>query len=404
MAGMFGSQYDDTKVMIDDLSNLSQMNTAAKADSEGVMKPPKGEDMDAGSWWAWLSGYTRQKTQENVARVQEELASMGVDTTGLSPEYQQSMLEGIAQARAYRDKWGITTALGDAPTMLEEQGVFPQTSVEQPVGVTEEVLDAGETPEKPSLMDRAISMFTPSEPEPDSVDTSKPDTAGIMDKPVKTKDTKTSYSMNNAKMKKEFVLGYLADFEGTQAHSSLEGGADTAAYGVKNSMGLDRKDFKTDADFAAAVAFKHYNAAGKNFKETNRNIKVWSDLGDAGRYAVTDLHYNVGTIGSTGQKSTPKAALENTLEFIGMTTKDKTKVSLLSLATRRAKNWNKAAGDLGLTKIAKVQQIPTKKGTTFEYLDEDGNSVYTVESSRKAVSLKSDGSYNPLTETREEEL
>jgi muramidase (phage lysozyme) len=89
------------------------------------------------------------------------------------------MLEGIQQAQAYRDKWNITTALGDAPTMLEEQGVFPQTSVEQPVGVTEESLDAGETPEKPSLMDRAISMFTPSEPEPDSVDTSKPE-AGLM--------------------------------------------------------------------------------------------------------------------------------------------------------------------------------------------------------------------------------
>ena len=75
MAGIFGSQYNDTKVMVNDLDNLSQMNTAAKASSEGVMKPPKGEDMDAGSWWAWLSGYTRQKTQENVARVQEELAS-----------------------------------------------------------------------------------------------------------------------------------------------------------------------------------------------------------------------------------------------------------------------------------------------------------------------------------------
>lgn len=184
MAGMFGSQYNDTKVMIDDLSNLSQMNTAAKSSSEGVMKPPKGDEMDAGSWWAWLNGYTRQKTQENIARVQEELASMGVDTTGLSPEYQQSMLEGIQQAQAYRDKWNITKALGDAPTMLEEQGVFPQTSVEQPVGVTEEALGAGTvdiSPRaeqgEPRVMDR------PAEPEPSSVDTSEPDTAGIMAKP-----------------------------------------------------------------------------------------------------------------------------------------------------------------------------------------------------------------------------
>lgn len=184
MAGMFGSDYKDTKVMIQDLANLSQMYSEAKsANEEGIMKAPKGEQIDAGSWWAWLSGTTRQKTQEKIKQVQEELSSMGVDTTGMSPEYQQSMLEGIAQARSYRDKWGITTALGDAPTMLEEQGVFPQTSVDQPVGVTEEALDAGATPEKPSLMDRAISKDTPSEPEPDSVDTSKPDAAGIMAKP-----------------------------------------------------------------------------------------------------------------------------------------------------------------------------------------------------------------------------
>lgn len=217
MAGMFGSQYNDTKVMIDDLSNLSQMNAqTSKTDSEGVMKPPKGEEMDAGSWWAWLSGYTRQKTEENIKKVQEELASMGVDTAGLSPEYQKSMLEGIQQARAYRDKWGITTALGDAPTMLEEQGVFPQTSVEQPVGVTEEALDAGATPEKPSLMDRAISMFTPSEPEPDSVDTSKPETGGIMAKPETQASTDAAKGMSFLKFVAKGEGGYNSSNRGTK--------------------------------------------------------------------------------------------------------------------------------------------------------------------------------------------
>ena len=229
---------------------------------------------------------------------------------------------------------------------------------------------------------------------------------GLMAKPTaKTKPAvNTTYSMNANKIKNDYVLGYLADYEGTAAHSSLEGGSDTAAYGVKNSLGLKRESFKTDADFAAAVAFKHYNAAGKNFKETNSNVKVWSELGDAGRYAVTDLHYNVGTIGSTGKKKTPKAALENTLEFVGMTTKDKTKASLLSLATRRAKNWNKAADDLNLTKIDKVQQIPTKTGTTFKYLDNDNNVIYTFDTKRKPVYLNLDGSYGVLTETREEDL
>jgi hypothetical protein len=199
---MFGSQYNNTKVMIDDLSNLSQMNTAVKADSEGVMKPPKGEEMDAGSWWAWLSGYTRQKTQENVARVQEELTSMGVDTTGLSPEYQQSMLEGIAQAKAYRDKFDITQSLKDKPVLLEEQGAFPQTSIDQPVGVTEEALGAGTVDISPRAEEgEPRVMGRPAEPDPDSVDTSKPEAGGIMAKPSTT-------------VKKNSLLEFIASGEG----------------------------------------------------------------------------------------------------------------------------------------------------------------------------------------------
>lgn len=153
MAGMFGSQYNDTKVMVNDLDNLSQMNTAIKADSEGVMKPPKGDQMDAASWWAWLSGYTRQKTQENIKRVQEELSGMGVDTTGLSPDYQQSLLEGIEQARSYRRDWGITESLSDKSKWLEQQGDFPMP--EQSEVTTEELPPMDE---EASLADRLSNI------------------------------------------------------------------------------------------------------------------------------------------------------------------------------------------------------------------------------------------------------
>ena len=325
-----------------------------------------------------------------------------------------SVMNQLAQDSKVQLSSAVTKFIEDAETQVASNDIDPFTG--QPIGNNElgftDVSPAQEAPDQLGLMARpAASNDERQDPSywdrvlfgGDETETPAEEPAVEAEAPAEVDDT-TSYSMNNKKMKEEYVLGYLADLEGTQAHSSLEGGADTAAYGVKNSMGLDREDFKTDADFAAAVAFKHYNAAGKNFKETNRNIKVWSELGDKGRYAVTDLHYNVGTIGSTGKKSTPKAALENTLEFIGMTAKDGAKVSLMSLATRRAKNWNKAADSLGLTKIDKVQQIPTKKGTTFKYLDTDGNSIYTVNSGRRAVSLNSDGSYTVLTETRQEEL
>ena len=48
-----------------------------------------------------------------------------------------------------------------------------------------------------------------------------------------------------------------------------------------------------------------------------------------------------------------------------MTTKDGTKASLLSLSKRRAENWNKAAKDLGLDRIDKIQQMPRAGGGTI---------------------------------------
>jgi hypothetical protein len=94
--------------------------------------------------------------------------------------------------------------------------------------------------------------------------------------------------------------------------------------------------------------------------------------------------------------------MKNTLEFVGMTTKAKEKVSLISLAKRRAWNWNKAAGDIGEKTITKIKQIPTASGgTKFEYLDKDDNVVHSFTTSRKAVKLSSKGVATGLTETRE---
>ena len=100
-----------------------------------------------------------------------------------------------------------------------------------------------------------------------------------------------------------------------------------------------------------------------------------------------------------------KDAITNTLNYIIMTTKDKTKVSLVSLAKRRAENWNKAADELGLTKIDKIQQMLREGGgTIMKYLDSEGNVVHKVSTSRIPVTLKEDGDYDVLTTTREEEI
>ena len=140
-------------------------------------------------------------------------------------------------------------------------------------------------------------------------------------------------------------------------------------------------------------------------KNTKLNNSVWEDLGEAGRYALTDLHFNTGRVGDSADASDAKDAITNTLNFIIMTAKDKTKVSLVSLAKRRAENWNKAADDLGLTKIDKIQQMPRSGGgTIMNYLDSEGNVVHQVSTSRIPVTLKKNGTYKVLTTTREEEI
>jgi len=225
--------------------------------------------------------------------------------------------------------------------------------------------------------------------------------------------------MTFGKLKKDFVVGYLAGHEGIDPHKSIEGGKDTAAYGIKNSLGIERDNYKSgsegDKDFAAAVALKHYEKAERKFKAPildkygkNTNVSdVWDDLGEAGRYALTDLHFNTGTVGDSAKASNAKDAITNTLNFINMTTKDKkTKGTLFSLAKRRALNWNKAADELGLTKIDKIQQMPRAGGgTIMNYLDAEGNVVHKVSNGRKPIKVTNNkGDYKILTTTREEEI
>ena len=190
---------------------------------------------------------------------------------------------------------------------------------------------------------------------------------------------------------------YLKEHEGLKPHKSLEGGKDTAALGVKFSLGLNRKDYSSDAEFAAAVALKHRDKAKAKF-----GAAKWDALPESVKFTMTDLNYNNGTIGSSGDKADATAAMKNSLAYIGMTTKAGEKASLISLAKRRAWNWNKAASDIGAEEIAKIKQIPTASGgTKFEYLDASGNVIHSVPTSRKPVKLNNDGSATTLTTTRE---
>ena len=211
-----------------------------------------------------------------------------------------------------------------------------------------------------------------------------------------TDDTTTELSTYT----EDYAKVYLKEHEGLKAHKSLEGGKDTAALGIKFSLGLKRTDYTSDSEFAAAVALKHRDKAKAKFK-----AETWDALPKSVKYAITDLNFNNGTIGSTGDKSTTEESMKNTLNYIGMTTKAKEKASLISLAKRRAWNWNKAASDMGVSEIDKIKQIPTASGgTKFEYLASDGTVIHSLTTTRTPVKLNKAGVATTLTETREVDM
>jgi len=199
-----------------------------------------------------------------------------------------------------------------------------------------------------------------------------------------------------------FTDTVLRRFEGTEAHASLEGGRDTAAFGVKFSRGLNREDYESDLDFAAAVAQSHYDSVASTFSSYGQTL---ASLPVSVQNAVVDLHYNTGTIGNTAEKDNPVDMMRNTLDFIGVTASDGTSGSLISLAKRRAENWNAAASDIVVSRITSVEQVPTRGGgSQFRYLDADGNPVHTVTSSRAPITFTGGTSYRVNTQTRRMEI
>ena len=266
------------------------------------------------------------------------------------------------------------------PVAKDEADEIVNTLVEQ---LTNTRITAGKDVEEPA-------------PVTAETETNETTTGGLMSRRLDTKGSALpitelkSYTDNYAKV-------YLTEHEGLKPHKSLEGGKDTAALGVKFSLGLKRKDYNSDEQFAAAVALKHRDKAKAKF-----GAAKWDKLPDSVKFAMTDLNYNTGTVGSSGQKADATAAMKNTLDFVGMTTKAGEKASLISLAKRRAWNWNKAASDIGESKIAKIKQIPTDGGgTKFEYLDSDGGVIHSTTTSRKPVKLNKSGTATTLTTTRE---
>lgn len=158
MAGLFGAVYDNTQNQMQELSDMASTYSEGKTSDDGIMSIPPNEKVDAGSWWAWLNGLTRQKTKENIERVQEELKGMQLST--IPPDFQDSIQDAVSKMTMYQDT---------ADFIIPEQS-----------DVTVEPLDATTEP-----MTELPRLMVP----PESEDSPAPSPISVEEPPVADQDT-----------------------------------------------------------------------------------------------------------------------------------------------------------------------------------------------------------------------
>ena len=178
----------------------------------------------------------------------------------------------------------------------------------------------------------------------------------------------------------------LAGFEGTKAHTSLEGGAATGAFGIKDAKGLVRVPKEQDRDFAKRVVSKH-----KEEITSKVGADKWGGLPEGVRSAVLDLKFNVGSLGSklisaVKKGGDPKSVMLETLDTVRSTMlsdkgdfKKGDKIVSPGLAKRRAAGWNLAFPE---RKIEEVVFEEKGSRTKVTYLADDGEVLsYTTKGS-----------------------
>ena len=195
---------------------------------------------------------------------------------------------------------------------------------------------------------------------------------------TKTQDVKAKLMEGVVGKEKEFssaFMGRLAGFEGTKAHTSLEGGKTTGAFGIKDAKGLVRLPREGDKEFAGRVVDVHK-------KEVERKVgkKEWGAMPEGVRQAVLDLKFNVGSVGkklvAAIKGGDPKSAMLETLDTVSSTMqssegefKKGDRIVSPGLAKRRAAGWNLAFPE---RKIKEVVFEEKGNRTKVTYLADDG--------------------------------
>ena len=399
MAGMLNSDNQDKKAAIADLSNLASMYAQNDVDSGGIMGAPKGDDIDAGSWWSWLNGTTRQKTDEYKVQAQEDL--QGMDFSGAPAGYQSSMEEDLAKLLRMR---------GEANPLV-------QTSVEQPM-VSDDLAAREDLPAEELNDDeyflRTGELREPLSPAPveddipstglmspdqsaieqavqEAVSQGEPVTEGEKTKKLDGKDGDLEASYDEMEMDAylDAFIPEMAELEGMGGDVVLGDLEPTYSYGITerkaNEYGMQPGDYDNMEAFARAFAARY-----REEKEGMYPDIFTADLNKDIERGLQSYLWNRGSF-YTGQLR----AL-NSGDFVGFIDELKDVVfasdrgvngrpsrPMSGLSKRRAAEANLVGrGIEGYIPIATVETAGTRQRPTFIWKDAQGNTQNSFSSTK----------------------
>lgn len=271
MAGMLDSNNEDKKAAIADLSNLASMYAQSDLDSGGIMGVPKGDTVDAGSWWSWLTGTTRQKSDEYRVRAQEDLQDM--DFSGAPAGYQSSMEEDLAKLLRMRGEAGPKVQTSVTQPMLSDELAARESLPVSELTDDEYFLRTGELRETlspaPVEDDRpSTGLMSPDQSAIDraveeAMNQEEPVIEGELTKKLDGKDgdLETSYDEMEMDSFLDDFIPEMAELEGMGGDVVLGDLEPTYSYGITeekaNEYGMQPEDYENMEDFARAFAARY---------------------------------------------------------------------------------------------------------------------------------------------------
>lgn len=347
-----------------------------------------------GAYWGSPEEAKKRTSPTPPADYTDEELSIYEKYADVSPPYAEGMIGGLRDMQAYRERWGITTSLTDKPKWLTEQGSDVRVP-EEPTIQTQELPDIDPETGQPILsgadvVAKEVARKMPQE----TADTG----SGLMSSPrPKQRPEGSEPRVTNSDGFMDTFIDVIGKAEGTKDHTAQEGQF-TYAYGVlpatAKQYGISIDDYPDRRSFAKAVFSEMY-------KEANtKHPKVFDGMTDAQKSATMLLYINTGKLYNGVEKALEEKdfvkAGKNLTNIVHYTERDENspdygkKFSSKGLSARRAKEYNVFASAMdGMPLVDKVSVTGSMNKPTFNWVDTDGNIIYSFTSSKPMQPSKS---------------